>query len=401
MDSNFIPYSYHHIDSNDIEKVISVLRTSYITQGPQVEEFENLLTQMTRCKYALAVNNGTAALHLAMLAIGIGPGDEVISTPNTFVASTNASLYCGAKVSFVDIDKDNLCLSAEALEAELLKRSSRNETMPKAIVNVLFAGNTSNAKAIYDIASRYDILVVEDSCHALGGHYEIDNLPVGSGKYSDLSILSFHPAKHITTGEGGAILTNHERFASKIRSLRSHGQSRSNFEYIQEDESPLWYYEIKDLGYNYRITDIQCSLGISQLSKLNNSIKSRNKTADFYSEKLKKCPFIKTPMHCNGHAWHLYVLEIDFQKLGVGRGDFMAYLKTNNIGTQVHYIPVYRHPLYRKKFGYSFDLFPNTEKYYSKCVSIPMYYGLNDDNLQKVTNTITNFIKRQEGKICV
>lgn len=392
MSEKFLPYGRQWLDDEDSAAVLDALQGELITQGSHVTAFETGLAEACESTHAVAVANGTAALHLAALAAGLGPEDEIITTPNTFVASANCARYCGAGVTFVDIEQGDLCLSATSLREELLQRSRTGRKLPKAVVNVLFAGNASNAKAIHDVAREFGMLVIEDACHALGARYS-DDSKVGSCRFADMSVLSFHPVKHITTGEGGAVLTRNPDFARRLKSLRTHGIVRDGFEYAAGAEEP-WYYEMQSLGFNYRITDIQCALGVTQLAKLGRFVSRRREIADLYCRKLAGLAGVVTPVVAPGHSFHLFVLRIDFDRLGLSRKIAMTRLREQDIGTQVHYIPVYRQPYYRHLYGLDPRNFPQTESYYRECLSIPMFPAMTDTDVERVIAALSGLAQR-------
>ena len=394
----YISYGRQWIDENDIQSVTGILRSPWITQGPRVEKFENALSEYCKVKYTVAVNSGTSALHLACLASGINEGDEVITSPITFVASANCAAYCGARPVFGDIDLKTYNITPREIEKKINRQTG-------AVIPVHFAGQSCNMEPIYEIVKNKEkefnrkIFIIEDACHALGSLYK--NKPVGSCKFSDMAVTSFHPVKHITTGEGGAVLTNDEALSKKLKRLRSHGITSTPEEFIgvltpnsklQTLNSLPWYYEQIDLGYNYRITDIQCALGLSQFKRLDEFRKRRREIVNFYNMEFKGIELIQTPFEsedCDSN-FHLYVLLLDFDRIGIERGQFMTGLKQQGIQTQVHYIPVYTHPFYRQKFRTNWGDCPNAENYYSKCLSIPLYPAMSDGNVEKVVNEILN-----------
>ena len=401
-----IYYGRHWIDENDIQGVTEVLRTDRITQGPKVEEFEKELSDYCGARYAVALNSGTAALHVACLAAGIGSGDEVITSPNTFVASANCAAYCGARPVFADIDADTYNISPKEIEKKITRHT-------KAIIPVHFAGQSCDMEAIRQIVNEaerkygHKIYIIEDACHALGSHYK--NEKVGSCVFSDMTVMSFHPVKHITTGEGGVVFTNDENLYKRLRRFRSHGITSDPEDFINKDiafpshssESTIhnspnpWYYEQQELGFNYRITDIQCAMGLSQLKKLDMFRKRRREIVNIYHEAFDNIKYVQTPFEsteCDSN-FHLYVLLFDFEKIGIDRAQFMLELKKKGIQTQVHYIPVHLQPYFRRSFGTKEGDCPNAEQYYQKCLSIPLYPAMTDLDIKKVTHEIKNIIK--------
>lgn len=391
--SVLIPYGRHRIDVNDIQAVVNVLRSGRITQGPMVEEFENALPKYCEAKYAVSVNSGTSALHIACLTAGIKGGDEVITSPITFVASANSFVYCGAKPVFADIDRRIYNISPLEIERKITKKT-------KAVIPVHFAGQSCDMEMISQVVRRaekkygHKIFIIEDACHALGSKYK--DTKVGSCTFSDMSVLSFHPVKHITTGEGGAVLINNESLYRKLKRLRSHGITSNPSEFVASKIQDPWYYEQIDLGYNYRITDIQCALGLSQLKKIDMFRKRRREIVDKYNDAFKNTEFVHIPFEDNNcdSNFHLYVLLFDFEKIGIDRARFMLELKRRGIQTQVHYIPVHLQPFYRKHFGTNWGDCPNAERYYSKCLSIPLYPAMTDQDVKRVIVFLKHYISR-------
>lgn len=399
--NEFINYGRQWINNNDLNVVKNVLLSDCLTQGPQVKEFEVSLAQFCNAEYGIAVNSGTAALHISCLAAGIGIGDEVITSPITFVASANSIIYCGGIPVFADIDKRTYNLSPDELEKKITSKT-------RAVIPVHFAGQSCDMKQIVEVVKKAEkkngnkIFIIEDACHALGSQYR--GKMVGSSAYSDMTVMSFHPVKHITTGEGGAVLTDNPELYKKLKLYKSHGITsdlnelnnlQSGFDQKHNIKKP-WYYEQVTLGYNYRITDIQCTLGVSQLQRLPYFIKRRRDIVNIYNESFKIITNIETPHEMNicDSNFHLYVLLIDFKKLGMTRTDLMLKLKKSGIQTQVHYIPVYLQPFYQKNFQNRYGDYPVAEAYYEKCLSIPLFPGMSDDNVQKVVDQIILFVTR-------
>ena len=398
-----IPYGRQWIDENDIQAVVNVLRSDRLTQGPKVDEFERMLCHITGARYAVAVNSGTAALHIACLSAGVKTGDEVITSPNTFVASANSAAYCGAKPVFADISSDTYNITSEKIEEKITSST-------KMIIPVHFAGQSCDMEAIQKLvrnqeqASGHKIYIVEDACHALGSVYK--GQKVGSCTYSDMTVFSFHPVKHITTGEGGAVLTNDVELYERLRRFRTHGITNNPAEISYKEhayQAPEavepqinpWYYEQLDLGYNYRITDIQCALGHSQLSKLDSYCRRRREIVDKYNEAFKDSLALTIPYeseNCDSN-FHLYVLLFDWQRIGVTRVQLISILRAKGIFTQVHYIPVYTQPYYRATFETQWGDCPDAEAYYDKCLSIPLYAGMTDDDVDMVIKGILGSIK--------
>jgi UDP-4-amino-4,6-dideoxy-N-acetyl-beta-L-altrosamine transaminase len=378
--AKFLSYGKQWIDDSDIEAVIKVLKSDYLTQGPKVEEFEQAICDYTGAKYCVAVSNGTAALHLAIAAIQIDKDSEGITTPITFVASSNCLIYNGLKPVFSDINQKSY-----NIDLEEIKKHATNKT--KVIVAVDFAGQPADLETIYPWARENNISVVEDASHAIGSKYK-DGSKVGNCKYSDLTTFSFHPVKTITTGEGGAITTNDEVLYQRLLLLRSHGITK-NPGLLSQNPGP-WYYEMIDLGFNYRMTDIQAALGTNQLNKLDKFVDRRREIVAKYNEAFKGLRDCVIPYEEIGlfSAFHLYILQIDFDKIGKTRKEFMEELKENSIGTQVHYIPVHLQPYYQKQYGYKAGDFPIAEAYYYKCLSLPLYPKMNNEDVDQVINAI-------------
>lgn len=380
-----IPYGRQSIDDKDVEAVVDVLRSPWLTQGPLVPAFEQALAERTQAAHAIAVSNATAALHLACLSLDIGPGDTVWTSPNTFVASANCARYCGAQVDFVDIDPATLNMSVAAL-AEKLAIAQKAQALPKAIIPVHFSGRSCDMREIADLARPYGIRVIEDASHAIGARYR--GRPVGCGEYSDICIFSFHPVKIITTGEGGMLLTNDPQLANRASRLRSHGITRDPAEMQGPNEGP-WYYQQIELGFNYRLTDLQAALGLSQLSRLEDFIARRQAIAERYERQLQHLA-IGLPAPSQDSAWHLYPVRIaDGQ-----RDTVFAELRSRGIGTQVHYIPVHLQPYYRN-LGFSTGDFPATETYYRQALSLPIYPELTDMDQNAVIQTLSDILPRR------
>ncbi|MDP3791543.1 MAG: UDP-4-amino-4,6-dideoxy-N-acetyl-beta-L-altrosamine transaminase [Candidatus Omnitrophota bacterium] len=376
----FIPYGKQNIDNNDIREVIKALKSDLITQGPMVQKFEKRVAEYCRVKYALAVSSGTAALHLACLAAGLKKGDEAITSPITFVATSNAVLYTGARPVFVDIDYETMNISAGKIKEKITATT-------KAILSVNFAGLPCDMFEIYNIARRHGLIVIEDSCHALGSEYNESR--TGSCRYSDMSIFSFHPVKHVTTGEGGMVTTNSKRFYEKMLALRSHGIYKRK-EALRKNGG--WYYEMLDIGFNYRMTELQAALGYSQMNKLPEFLVRRSAIASMYDKAfnenlgdLVKLPAVDFPDRT--HAWHLYVLRLNEKRCRISRRGLYQRLHDKGIGAQVHYIPVTSHPYYRSK-GYKTSEFCNAQRFYNNTISLPLHPGMSDKEVLYVAKTV-------------
>ena len=366
-----ISYGKQSINQDDIDAVVDVLKSDFLTQGPKVVEFENDLANYCEAKYAKAVNNGTAALHLAYLAIGLEQGDIVWTTPNTFVATANAALYCGATVDFVDIDPKTYNLSIDYLKEKLIQAKKDNK-LPKLVVPVHFAGQSCEMKAIWKLSKEYGFKVIEDASHALGGEYL--NNKVGNCEYSDMAVFSFHPVKMITTGEGGAITTNNKKLNEKIELLRSHGIAKDATKFDNQSDGD-WYYEQRALGFNYRLTDIQAALGISQLKRLDSFVARRREIVKQYFDKLDNSMLPYQHPDSNS-SWHLFVIQTEDRKATYKQ------LKTQGIMTQVHYIPVTSQPFYNRK------KLKNSADFYRHCLSLPIYADLNNNEQNRVINLL-------------
>lgn len=374
-----IPYGRQFIDSADIKEVIRVLKSDWITQGPKINEFESALCKYTGAKYAVVVSNGTAALHIACLAAGIKRGDEVITSPITFVASANCVLYCGGRPVFADIQEDTVNIDSGEIEKKITKKT-------KMIIPVHFAGHPCELKAIHDIAKKHNLMIVEDAAHALGSEYK--GSKIGSCKYSDMTIFSFHPVKHITTGEGGAVLTNRKDLYERLLIFRNHGITKNNLQFAicNPQSAGPWYYEMQELGFNYRITDIQCALGISQLKKLDKFVEKRRKIVKIYQKVFAGNNFFDLPVEKNyaKSSWHLFVVKLK-DKYKSKRRQIFERLRKKGLGVQVHYIPVYRQPYYQA-LGYRKGLCQKAEEYYEKTISLPVYPKMSDSEIKKVIN---------------
>ncbi|SHD76649.1 UDP-4-amino-4,6-dideoxy-N-acetyl-beta-L-altrosamine transaminase [Schnuerera ultunensis] len=378
----YLPYGQQWIDDEDIEEVVKVLKSDFLTTGPKIEEFEKKFANYIGAKYAVAISNGTAALHAACFAAGIKEGDEVITTPITFAASANCILYQGGKPVFADIDPKTYNIDIEDVERKITKKT-------KAIIPVDFTGQPVDIDAVNDIAKKYGLIVIEDAAHSFGAEYKDKKI----GSLVDMTTFSFHPVKHITTGEGGMITTNDDELYNKLKLFRTHGITRDEEILHNKDEGP-WYYEQLELGYNYRMTDIQAALGISQLNKIDKFLERRREVANKYNEYLKDIDGIILPYQeeYTKSSWHLYIIQLESEKLRVGRKQIYQALQAENIGVNVHYIPVYYHPYY-KKIGYEKGMCPNAEKLYDRIITIPLYPGMIDKDVEDVVGAIDKVIK--------
>ncbi len=382
-----IPYSRQHISKKDIKAVVKVLKSPLITQGPEVQEFEKKISKLVKSKYAVAVNSATSALHIACMALGLKKGDYLWTTTNTFVASANCAKYCGAKVKFLDIDKDTYNLSYEDL-LEQLKKAKIKNTLPKILIVVHFAGLPAPMKKIRSLSKKYNFKIIEDASHALGS--SISKKMIGNCEYSEICVFSFHPVKIITTGEGGMATTNNISLKKKMCLFREHGIERNHFK-KKKNKSNGWYYEQQTLGFNYRMSGIHAALGISQLSRLKSIINKRNKLARNYVKLLKNLP-LKLPIipQQNVCSFHLFVIQLKNSLLKVNRNKLFSFLRKNKIYTNLHYIPVHTHPFYSKEKQ---RILKNAEIYSNTALSIPIYENLNLINQKKITSIIRSGLK--------
>jgi UDP-4-amino-4,6-dideoxy-N-acetyl-beta-L-altrosamine transaminase len=378
---NLIPYSCQYIDNEDIREVVKVLKSNFITQGPKIPEFEKTLGAYCGSKYVVVFNSGTSALHGAYFALGLGKGDEFITSPITFVATANAGLYLGAKPVFVDVEPDTGNIDVSKIEKKITRKT-------KLLVPVHYAGHPVDLKKISQIAKKYKLFVVEDACHALGAKYK--GQKIGSCKHSDMTILSFHPVKHITTGEGGAVLTNNKYYYEKLLMLRNHGitKDRSRFTIHDSRSTGDWYYEMHSLGYNYRMTDIQAALGVSQLKKLDSFVERRRSIAGQYDKAFENNPYfdILIEKDCVFSSYHLYPIRLN-DKYKDKKKEIFSKLREEGLGVQVHYIPVYMQPYY-KELGYKKGLCPVAEDFYQREISTPIYPSMENGEKQHVISKI-------------
>ena len=381
----YIPYGTQSISEEDVQAVARVLRSDWLTTGPDVAVFEEKVAEYCGGQFAVAVNSATSALHIACLAVGLGPGDTLWTSPNTFVASANAGLYCGASVDFVDIDSQTYNMSVSKLKDKLIA-SDKAGKLPKVVIPVHFSGQSCEMKEIHKLSQQYGFFVIEDASHAIGASY-MDG-KVGCCQYSDMTVFSFHPVKIITTAEGGMIVTNNEQMRAKLVRLRSHGITRDVAQ-MDGNSDGDWYYQQIELGFNYRMTDVQAALGSSQLSRIDSFIERRRYLAAKYTQKLQDVAVITPHQHPDAlSAWHLYVVCIDSKRTDKSRKKVVEELKKREIGVNVHYIPVHTQPYFRKKFGFRPEMFPTALAYYHSCISLPMYYGLTDEDQAYVINAL-------------
>ncbi|GKU76802.1 UDP-4-amino-4,6-dideoxy-N-acetyl-beta-L-altrosamine transaminase [Paenibacillus sp. L3-i20] len=384
--STMLPYGKQWIDEDDIAAVVQVLQSDFITQGPAIERFERKVADYVGAMYAVAFCNGTAALHGASFAAGIGPGDEVITTPITFLASSNCVLYTGGKPVFADIDSETYNIDPNDIERKITKQT-------KAIIAVDFTGQPAEIDKIERIARKHNLLVIHDAAHSLGASYE--NRMVGS--YGDMTMFSFHPVKHVTTGEGGVIVTNDAALFERLRLFRNHGMTRDSHNMTRNDGP--WYYEMTDLGYNYRMTDMQAALGFSQMDKLDSFIERRRQIAAQYNKALIDMPGLVLPYQHpdTSSSWHLYVVRWDESCFSVGRNQIFNDLRAENIGVNVHYIPVYKQPYY-SKLGYEDNQCAEAEVYYNTAISLPIFPLMSEQDQDDVIHAVTKIYNRYRIK---
>jgi len=375
-----LPYGRQSITEDDIRAVVETLRSDWLTTGPRVQEFEEAIAARVGAKYGISYTSGTAALHAAAFAAGLKPGDEAITSPMTFAATANCVLYQGATPVFADVCKDTLSLDP-ALAAERLTPRTR------AILPVDYAGHPADLDAFLRLADPHGLVVIEDACHALGAEYK--GRPVGG--IAHMTVFSFHPVKHLTTGEGGMVTTNDPALAETLRRFRNHGISS---EARQRQAEGQWYYEMVLLGFNYRLTDIGCALGIQQLKRLEANLARRREIAAAYSAEFRRLPGVMVPavLADVNPAWHLYPIRLDRERLSADRGQVFRALRAENIGVNVHYIPVHRHPYYRDRFDYRGGEFPVAEDAYERLISLPMFHGMSDEDVRDVTTAVTKVV---------
>lgn len=379
-----IPYGRQDINQADIEAVVAVLRSDFLTQGPVIPAFEKAIAGYCGVRHAVAVNSATSALHLACLALGVGKGDVVWTTPITFVASANCALYCGAQVDFVDIDSRTYNMCVERL-AEKLVRAEKTGNLPKVVIPVHLCGQPCDMAGIHALSQKYGFKIIEDASHAIGGRYKGE--PIGNCHYSDITVFSFHPVKIITTGEGGMAVTNDLQLASFMARLRSHGITRDAAEMTHAPDGP-WYYQQIDLGFNYRMTDMQAALGLSQMQRLDSFVAKRHELASRYDEMLINFPLTTPWEHADSYSGlHLYVVRLHTDGAQLNRREVFERLRVNGIGVNLHYIPVYRQPYYMS-FGFSPSDFPEAERYYAEALSLPLYPGLTEEQQSEVVHRL-------------
>ena len=379
-----IPYGRQDISEQDIQAVVDILRSDFLTQGPAVPAFEQSVMAYTGAQHAIAVNSATAALHIACLALGVGEGDIVWTSPITFVASANCAIYCGAEVDFVDIDPRTYNISTTKL-AEKLAQAENAGRLPKVLIPVHLCGQPCEMETIHALSQRYGFKIIEDASHAIGGKYK--NEPIGNGRYSDITIFSFHPVKIITTGEGGMALTNEAQLANRMQLLRSHGITRDPGRMTHTSDGP-WYYQQIDLGFNYRMTDLQAALGLSQMSRLDTFVSYRHKLADRYDKLLAALPIVRPWQHQDGYSGlHLYVIRLKLNQINKTHLEVFESLRSEGISVNLHYIPVYKQPYYQQ-FGFMQDYCREAENYYNEAISLPMFFGLSESQQDDVITAL-------------
>ena len=389
MRYNVIPYGKQDINQQDIDSVLDVLKSDFLTQGPQVPAFESALIEHTGASYALAVNSATSALHIACLALGLGQGDWLWTSPVTFVASANCGLYCGAKVDFVDIDPDTYNMCPIRLEKKLIKAKAEGK-LPKVVVPVHLCGQPCDMAAMGKLAKEYGFKLIEDASHAIGGRYQ--EQPIGNCEYSDITVFSFHPVKIVTTAEGGAALTNSKELADKMALLRSHGITRDP-ELMRGESHGGWYYQQIDLGFNYRMTELQAALGVSQMKRLNEFVSARHELAQGYYTKLDNLPVIlpyQLPDTYSG--LHLFVIRLKLDDIPLSHQQVFNALRERGIGVNLHYIPVHTQPYYQD-LGFAEGEFPESEQYYREAISLPMFHGMTEAQQNAVVDVLTDILK--------
>lgn len=382
-----IPYGRQDITQADIDAVVEVLQSDFLTQGSAVPKFEQSIADYCGSNYAVSVNSATSALHIACLALGLGEGDWLWTSPITFVASANCALYCGAKVDFVDIDPETYNLSPHALEAKLIKADKAGQ-LPKIVVPVHLCGQSCEMEQIHKLSKKYGFHVIEDASHAIGGKYQ--GKSIGSCQYSDVTVFSFHPVKIITTGEGGMAVTNNQELANKLALLRSHGITRDP-DLMTHKADGAWYYQQIELGFNYRMTDIQAALGLSQVQRLDDYVLQRHKIAEYYNQKLNGLPIDTQYQHPDCYsAFHLYVIRLR-EKVSISHAELFNKMREYNVGVNLHYIPVHTQPYYQE-MGFKVGDYPNSEKYYREAISIPMYPTLREEEQDYVISKLQEIL---------
>lgn len=384
-----IPYGRQDIQQADIDAVLEVLTSDFLTQGPKVPAFEQAVADKVGARHALAVNSATSALHIACLALGLGESDWLWTTPVTFVASANCGLYCGARVDFVDIDPHTYNLCPQALAAKL-EQADKQDQLPKVVVAVHLCGQPCDMQALHALSQRYGFKLIEDASHAIGGQYQGEF--IGNGRYSDITVFSFHPVKIITTAEGGMAMTNDDTLAERMNLLRSHGVTRDPALMTREADGP-WYYQQVDLGFNYRMTELQAALGVSQMARLDDYVARRNALADRYDDLLAELPLTVPWQHPDSYSGrHLYVIRLDLERITTSHRQVFEALRGQGIGVNLHYIPVHTQPYYQQ-MGFQQGDFPLAEAYYAEAISLPLYPGLSEAQQDKVVAALRSALE--------
>ena len=386
-----IPYGRQDINQQDINAVVEVLKSDFLTQGPQVPAFEQSIIDACDAKYAVAVNSATSALHIACLALGLGNDDWLWTTPNTFVASANCALYCGAKVDFVDIDPRTYNLCAKQLEKKLIAAQKVGK-LPKIVIPVHFSGQSCDMQAIHELAKKYGFSIIEDASHAIGGKYKGE--PIGNSRYSDITVFSFHPVKIVTTAEGGMAVTNNAKLAEQLNLLRSHGITRDEELMTKAADGP-WYYQQIALGFNYRMTELQAALGLSQMQRLEEFVIKRHELASRYDNLLQDLPITLPWQHPDSYsARHLYVIRLQLEQINITHLDVFNALRAAGIQANLHYIPVHMQPYYQK-MGFASGQFPEAEKYYKEAISIPLFSAMTEGQQDTVCSTLKTILSKE------
>ena len=386
-----IPYARQDINQQDINAVVEVLKSDFLTQGPQVPAFEQSIIEACDAKYAVAVNSATSALHIACLALGLGNDDWLWTTPNTFVASANCALYCGAKVDFVDIDPRTYNFCAKQLEKKLIAAQKVGK-LPKIVIPVHFSGQSCDMQAIHELAEKYAFKIIEDASHAIGGKYKGE--PIGNSRYSDITVFSFHPVKIVTTAEGGMAVTNNAKLAEQLNLLRSHGITRDEELMTKAADGP-WYYQQIELGYNYRMTELQAALGLSQMQRLEEFVIKRHELASRYDELLQNLPITLPWQHSDSYsAWHLYVIRLQLEQISTTHLEVFNALRAAGILVNLHYIPVHMQPYYQRQ-GFESGQFPEAEQYYNEAISIPLFSAMTGGQQDTVCSTLKTILSKE------
>ena len=380
-----IPYGHQQISDEDIDAVIKTLKSDWLTQGPNIKEFEDAVCDEVCSKFAVSSNSATSSLHIACKALELSKGDLVWTSPNSFVASANAAIYCGAEVDFVDIDPHSYNICVKKLEQKL-KNAEKNNCLPKIIIPVHYAGQSCDMKEIFRLSKIYEFSIIEDASHAIGAKYE--NKSIGNCKYSDITVFSFHPVKIITTAEGGMATTNDKKIAEKLRQYRSHGITRDKNSFGEVDNDEIWNYQQISLGFNYRMNDIQASLGLSQLKKVDEFVIKRHEIANFYNTKLNGMGIVLPYQFDNTFSsFHLYPIRISIAKCGINQLRLYKHLREKDIGVNLHYIPIYRHPFFEKR-GFKKGYCQEAEKHFREVITLPIYPGLSLENQKYIVESI-------------